>query len=73
MMKKYLLVFVAFVMGVAAWGQSASKHLTFKELLLMGRKKSSHASWSVSALLLCESIARERCWPVALPNIPTAR
>ena len=36
MMKKYLLVFVALVMGVAAWGQSASKHLTFKELPIDG-------------------------------------
>ncbi len=39
MMKKYLLVFVAFVMGVAAWGQSASKHLTFKELPIDGTQE----------------------------------
>ncbi len=39
MMKKYLLVFVALVMGVAAWGQSASKHLTFKELPIDGTQE----------------------------------
>lgn len=39
MMKKYLLVFVALVMGVAAWGQSAPKHLKFKDLPIDGTQE----------------------------------
>ncbi|WP_454894482.1 hypothetical protein [Alloprevotella tannerae] len=36
MMKKYLLVFVAAVMAITVWGQSASEHLRFKGVPITG-------------------------------------
>lgn len=35
-MKKYLLVFVAAVMAITVWGQSASEHLRFKGVPIIG-------------------------------------
>ena len=40
MMKKYLLAFVAAVMAVTVWGQSASEHLRFKGVPIAGTPES---------------------------------